>query len=104
MSSISSSELNELIERGAAPTVVDVRTRGEFEAGHVPGAVNIPLGEIRTRTADTARLAGSSVVVYCGHGPRAWMAAAVLRRRGVSSITYLRGHWAAWKRAGLPVE
>jgi rhodanese-related sulfurtransferase len=44
------------------------------------------------------------VVVYCGHGPRAWMVGAALRCRGHGRVIYLRGHMAGWRKAGLREE
>jgi rhodanese-related sulfurtransferase len=98
---ITPARLLDLIDRGDAPCIVDVRTRAEFAAGHVPGAVNVPAGEA---WSSASALPGGAVVVYCGHGPRAWFAAIGLRRRGIRTIVYLRGHWAAWRRAGLRAE
>jgi len=45
-----------------------------------------------------------TVVVYCGHGPRAYLAGAALRRRGFERIVYLKGHMSGWRREALPVE
>lgn len=92
------------IENGEAPRILDVRSRAEFDAGHVPGAVNIPFAQVRNRAVTIPAGAADPVVVYCGHGPRAWIAGASLRRRGYTNVTYLRGHWSAWSRAGLPEE
>jgi phage shock protein E len=102
--SIAPARLIELIDRGSPPPILDVRTRAEFAAGHVPGAVNIPFDEVWSRAADTSSSAGDALVVYCGHGPRAWIASLGLRRHGIREIVYLRGHWAGWRRAGLRVE
>ena len=44
------------------------------------------------------------VVVYCGHGPRAWMAGAVLRRHGFTNVSYLAGHFSKWRSGGLRDE
>ena len=44
------------------------------------------------------------LIVYCGHGPRAYIAANALRRGGRSRIVYLTGHWSGWQAAGLRVE
>ena len=44
------------------------------------------------------------LILYCGHGPRAYIAATALRARGRKQIVYLRGHWAAWQDAGLRFE
>ena len=79
--------------------VLDVRTGSEFEAGHIEGAINIPFAEIGTRASEIPSKGRNELVVYCGHGPRAWIAAARLRRLGFRKIVYLRGHWAAWNKS-----
>ena len=104
MSSIAPADLIQLIDRDAAPRILDVRTRAEFAAGHVPGAINVPFTEVWSRAVDTSPMTGGPVIVYCGHGPRAWIASLGLCRLGVRRIVYLRGHWAGWRRAGLRVE
>jgi rhodanese-related sulfurtransferase len=101
---ISPTALMHRIERGDSPAVLDVRSPGEFAAGHVPGALNVPF----TTLLAGGVLAGvdkpEPVVVYCGHGPRAWMAGAALRWRGHRNVTYLQGHMAEWRRTGLREE
>ena len=61
-------------------TVVDVRDREEFEMGHVPGATNIPLAEVRGRLSElpTER----ELRLYCGVGQRAYYASRLLKQRG----------------------
>ena len=86
------------------PAILDVRTSSEFAAGHVPGAVNVPFTEIGARRSEIPAGPDDELIVYCGHGPRAWIAGGRLGRRGYRRLVYLRGHWAAWRRAGLPVE
>jgi hydroxyacylglutathione hydrolase len=49
-----------------------------------------------------AARAGTPLVLYCGHGPRAAIARGILRWRGISRVELLAGHWAAWRRAGRP--
>lgn len=108
------------IERGERLQILDVRTGLEHKAGRVPGAVNVPFNEVSRRVHDvpgsTAAPGGATapgngvsieveeLIVYCGHGPRASMAAAALRAAGRTRIVYMQGHFAAWKRAGLPIE
>ena len=70
MSSITPADLMDRIDRNEAPLVLDVRTRTEFAAGHVPGAMNIPFTKVWSRAADIS-LPGETVVVYCARGPRA---------------------------------
>ncbi len=62
------------------PLVVDVRTSGEAAAGAVPGAINIPLGELRTRLAELPRY--REIWVHCGVGQRSYYASRILRQRG----------------------
>ena len=101
---ISPAALLDLIGRGEAPAVLDVRSPGEFAGGHVPGAVNVPFTSVLVRSDPVRAPKSQPLVVYCGHGPRAWLAGEVLRWRGYARVMYLRGHIAAWRRAGLPEE
>ena len=103
-SDIAASELLALIEAGAAPTIIDVRSRREFQGGHVPGARLIEFWKLLTGLPEIPVSAQELLVVYCGHGPRAYLAGAALRRRGFQRVTYLRGHMAGWRRWGLPQE
>jgi rhodanese-related sulfurtransferase len=59
--------------------LIDVRTDAEFASGHVPGATNVPLGQL---AGHAGRLAseGQPLVVYCASGVRSAMAKCVLRR------------------------
>ena len=62
------------------PLVLDVRTAAEAAAGAVPGAVNIPLGEIRTRMSELPR--DREIWVHCGVGQRSYYATRILRQNG----------------------
>jgi rhodanese-related sulfurtransferase len=97
-------DLLEQIERGQAPAILDVRSRAEFERGHVPGAVNVPFTSLLFGSPPLSFARDEPVVVYCGHGPRARLAGVALRRRGFAAIRYLAGHMSGWIRAGLPTR
>lgn len=84
------------IEEGRAPAILDVRSAAEYRRGHVPGAIHVPFWQLSVRLAGLPLSPDAPVVVYCGHGPRAWMAGAVLRRRGYRRVVYLKGHMAGW--------
>jgi len=96
--------LLEQIEAKTAPTIIDVRTEREFADGHVPGALNIPFQKIGGQLDAIPGSKRNQVVVYCGHGPRAWMARAALRRHGLTNVKYLVGHFTKWRAAGLREE
>lgn len=77
-----------VIPSEASGTLVDVRQRREFGAGHVPGAVNMELGD----TAEQAsRLAAGPITVMCGHGERAMSAASILAAQGRTDVFVLAG-------------
>lgn len=102
--SISGPELLARIDAGLSPTILDVRSAWEFKQGHVPGAIHVPFWTIGAHLAEISVKAGDDVVVYCGHGPRAWRAGGVLRRHGFTNVTYLQGHMHGWRQAGLREE
>jgi len=85
-----------------APNVIDVRGRSEWEAGHIPGVPNIPLGDLAERVDEIP--ADRPVIVHCQSGARSAIAASVLRARGVKDVVNLGGGFAGWEAAGNPVE
>jgi rhodanese-related sulfurtransferase len=94
----------EQIAAGVAPAIVDVRSANEYEDGHVPGAIHLPFWQVGRKWQKLASMRESPVVVYCGHGPRAYMAGAALKRRGFSHVVYLAGHMKKWREMKLPLE
>ena len=91
-----------LAAREARPvTVLDVRPPEEFAAGHVPGAVNIPIHELEKRLAELPRR--KEVVAYC-RGPYCLMsydAVHLLRKKGLKARR-LQDGLPEWRLAGLP--
>jgi rhodanese-related sulfurtransferase len=96
--SITAAELMARISAGEPLAILDVRSEHEFAAGHVPGAVNVPFNQVGARLDEVPGAAGEELIVYCGHGPRAYMAAVALSRQGRRRVVYLEGHWAGWER------
>ncbi len=74
--------------------IVDVRNPGEVEAGTVPGAINIPVGQLPDRTGELDP--NRPTVVYCAGGYRSSVAASVLRRAGFADVSDLLGGYGAW--------
>ena len=83
--------------------LVDVRDPGEFGAGHILGARNMPVGRIQSAASELKRK-DRPLIVYCQSGERAPKAAAALRAQGFARVVNLSGGIAAWQQAGLPVE
>ncbi|ALV32282.1 MBL fold metallo-hydrolase [Streptomyces sp. CdTB01] len=81
--------------------VLDVRQRSEWDAGHIPGAIGIELGELADRTQDVP----AGAVVHCGHGERAMTAVSLLQRAGHHGLAVLTGGPDDWAKAtGHPLQ
>jgi 3-mercaptopyruvate sulfurtransferase SseA len=90
----------------AGTMIVDTREQARFEAGHIPGARNFRLTDIRLQE-QTPELTGHRVLIIYGENPGSAEAMAVakrLMRAGHSDVRLLDGGFEAWTRAGLPVQ
>lgn len=76
-----------LADRGVR--VVDVRTPAEFEAGHVPGAVNVPYDQVPARAAELGP-ADRPLVLYCRTGHRSGIAVEALKKLGYTALYDMR--------------
>jgi hydroxyacylglutathione hydrolase len=91
---LSSSELaKELTTK--KPLVLDVRTKGEFDAGHIPSAVNLPLGELPSRLSELP--SDRRIVATCRTGSRSSTALSLLRAAGFAQSVDQRGGFEAWQ-------
>lgn len=88
---------------GKVPVLVDVRTPEEFQAGHVPGARNIPLDQVENRATELDSFKGGPVYLICETGGRSARASHLLATRGYSAVN-IQGGTYAWREAGLPLE
>ncbi len=96
---------DQLLERMAAGEVVlvDVRPEPEYRAGHIPGALSIPVEQLESQLAGLP--AGKEVVAYC-RGPYCMLAVEAveaLRGRGIAAVR-LQDGFPEWKAAGRPVQ
>jgi rhodanese-related sulfurtransferase/DNA-binding transcriptional ArsR family regulator len=95
-------ELLQRIRKGLV-TILDVRPEEEFDAGHLPGAVNIPVGELEKRLKELPK--GKEVIAYC-RGPYCLMsfdAVFLLRKKGIQARR-LEAGLPEWRLAGYPLE
>jgi glyoxylase-like metal-dependent hydrolase (beta-lactamase superfamily II)/rhodanese-related sulfurtransferase len=74
--------------------IVDVRNPGEVEAGTIPDAIPIPVGQLPTRLGELD--AAKPTVVYCAGGYRSSVAASLLRQRGFADVSDILGGFGAW--------
>jgi len=98
-------ELHRMLQacsNGDCPKVVDVREPWEFQRGHVPGAMLIPLGQLSARLGELDP--AHPVAVICASGNRSQSAAALLGQKGFKTVYNILGGTGAWMHSGLAVE
>lgn len=82
-------------------TLVDVRTPDEFALGTIPGAVNVPLDDLRNRMAELPK--DKPVYLFCGVGLRGYLASNILKDNGYRDVRNLIGGIKTYKAAVAPV-
>ena len=88
-----SADMAKLVEQGAV--IVDVRTKGEYEAGHIEGSQNIPLDIIKTE-AERLKKLNKPIITVCRSGNRSGMAKSILIAAGIE--VYNGGAWTSLQR------
>jgi rhodanese-related sulfurtransferase len=104
LQSMGTAELAERIRAKNAPFVLDVRSRREYAAGHIPGAVNIPYSKLPLRLDQLGSDKSVEVIVYCQTGQLAASAKDLLALAGYTNVRDLEGHMRAWRRARYPIR
>jgi hydroxyacylglutathione hydrolase len=95
---ISVQELNRIATKKAGVTLVDVRSPGEYDGGHIEGAINIPAPDLRTKGRGLSR--GAPIALICGTGHRSSLGASLLKRRGFKDVRNVAGGWTGYVAAG----
>jgi rhodanese-related sulfurtransferase len=78
------------VPAGERPFLLDVRTSQEFDGGHIPGAVNVPLDDLRSRLGELPR--DDEIAVYCQVGQRGYLATRILRQAGFDAVNVGGGY------------
>ncbi|MEK6285463.1 MAG: rhodanese-like domain-containing protein [Acidobacteriota bacterium] len=95
-------ELHHRIAEGAVPQVVDVRRSGEYNNGHVPGAINVTLAHLEEQLSTLNPKMPTAII--CASGYRSSAATSILERHRFTEIYNVVGGTNGWINAGYPVE
>ena len=101
---ISVDELDSLIKENQVLQILDVRRPPEYESGHVPRAVHIPLSSLKKTAGGTPLDPSKPTAVICAGGYRSSAATSILESQGFSNLLNVTGGTNAWINAGYPVE
>ena len=99
---LSPSEFSKQLKETENPTILDVRTPGEFGEGHIQNALNFDWNGSSFDTQVSKLDKNTTVFVYCLSGGRSGSAASQLRSNGFKNVLELDGGMMAWRSAGLP--
>jgi len=91
---MSPADLRSRLDSGQSPKVLDVRSDDEWEAGHINGALHIPLDQLTSRIDEVPR---EPLLVLCGSGYRSSIGCSLLQRAGRRDVTNVIGGWTAWE-------
>lgn len=92
-----------LINREEA-VVVDVCDAKEFQAGHLPNAINMPLTKLSSNIGALDKYKNKPIVVACRTGNRSMKGAITLKKSGFENVYSMSGGLAAWQKDNLPIE
>jgi rhodanese-related sulfurtransferase len=98
----SAAELQQQLREGKKILVIDVRDPKEFESGHVPGAVNIPIDELSKRIEGMEVSKETTIVTVCEHGGRSSRAVVELQKLAYKSSSFCKLE--SWKKEGHKTE
>jgi rhodanese-related sulfurtransferase len=100
---LSVEETRAAVERGRA-RLIDVREDNEWSEAHAKGAEHLGKGIIERDIETFAPDKSSELILYCGGGYRAALAADSLQRMGYTNVVSMAGGWRAWEGADAPIE
>lgn len=89
---------DQMVRESSEEIILDVRTRGEFEEGHIPGAILIDVNESDFKDKTNALDKSKPVFVYCAAGIRSEKAAAILKDSDFKTIYHLEGGLKSWSK------
>ncbi len=97
---VTAQEAKEMLVHGAV--IIDVREKHEYDSGHVPGAVHIPVNTVYARREELPK--DKDVLLICAIGQRSALAAEMAAAAGLTRLFNVEGGTEAWIKSGEPVD
>lgn len=99
---VSSQMLTNLVNRENG-VVIDIRATGDFNKGHIHGAINIPLSKIKDSIKDLEKYKNTPIIMVCANGISVAGACNTLKKEGMLQVSKLAGGMTSWVGDNLPV-
>lgn len=100
--SLSPAQVTQLINKEDA-TVVDIRAKDEFRAGHLPNSINIPARDMQKRMSELDKFKDKPVILICKTGTTAGATGSILTKAGFTKLSKLKGGIMEWQGSNLPL-
>lgn len=100
--SLNTKEAKEMIDSNSDIMLIDVRTRSEYDSGHLLGAKNIPLDQLDNRLGKLPR--NKDIIVYCQTGGRSIRAVRKLEVAGITRLYHMHDGLRGWEMAGFSIR
>ncbi len=100
---VTAKEFKKIMDSGRKYVLIDVRTKAEYDAGHLPGAIHIPRGLLEWVAPKKIKDTNIPIYVYCRTGARSAFAAKRLRDMGYGNVTNIHDSFKGWVSAGFPI-
>ncbi len=84
--------------------IIDVREQNEWDGGHIPGAIHVPVAQLNNRLAELEEYKDRPVIMQCRSGRRSAQGAVALNAAGFNKLFNMEGGILAWEQAGLETE
>ncbi len=99
ITNVSGAEAAEVAANNKDLVIIDVRTQGEYQTGHIAGAKNIPVGELSSRLKELEKYRGKPLLVHCASGSRSSKAVRILSKNNFSPVYHLNHGLHSWQGA-----
>jgi rhodanese-related sulfurtransferase len=101
ITNVTANEVYKMISSNKDYFILDVRSKEEFDSGHIDGAYLIPVSELENRLAELPQ--NKPIIVYCRSGNRSTSAANILLEKGFKEIFNMTGGITEWQNEGFPL-
>ena len=101
ITNVTADEVYKMLSSNKGYFILDVRSKEEFDSGHIEGAYLIPVSELENRLEELPR--DKPIIVHCGSGSRSTSAANILLEKGFKEIFNMAGGITEWQNKGFPV-
>lgn len=101
---ISALQAVQLLSHESGSIIVDVREDSEYQSGHIPDSIHIPLSVLKSRVDELNKYKDKHIILGCRSGSRSGRACSILKKQGFEKVHNLRGGVMAWEKENLPMK